>query len=87
MHTVQGLSAHVAHLSGRHWERGHRRLVQCNGATAAHTNQEVDTAMNAVVNSMTPYKALVRIKRWLRRKFRKPADITIRQFYGHVRPT
>ena len=55
-----------------------------NAARPDHSNAEIEAGMNHVIESMSPYKALARVKRWARRKCRKPADMTIRAFYGHL---
>ena len=44
----------------------------------------VQKGIDAVVIYMCPYKALPRIKRWLRRKCRKEVGMTIREFYTHL---
>ena len=44
---------------------------------------DITYGINAVVQYMVPYKVLPRVKRWMRRKCRKQADMTIREFYNH----
>lgn len=44
---------------------------------------DVTRAINAIVEYMTPYKGLQRQKRWMRRRCRKPADMTAREFFNH----
>ena len=48
------------------------------------TNEMVEEGMKAVIVQACPYKALARTKRWLRRKCRKPVDMSIRVFYMHL---
>ncbi len=47
-------------------------------------DDDVQNGVDNVVIYMSPYKALPRIKRWLRRECRKPADMTIREFHTHI---
>ena len=44
---------------------------------------DITYAVDDLVSYMTPFKALQRIKRYLRRSCRKPNDMTTRQFYNH----
>jgi len=44
----------------------------------------VARALNAVVNSLLPSKTLQRVKRYLRREARKPADMTVRAYFMHI---
>ena len=44
---------------------------------------DITFAIGDLVAYMTPFKALQRIKRYLRRSCRKPSDMTARQFYNH----
>ena len=67
-------------------------LARCNAAYAtvmatAIPDPEVNDVRAAIehaVGSVIPYKALERQKRFMRRKMRKPADMTIRQYAGHL---
>jgi hypothetical protein len=54
------------------------------GALPDPTVIHVATAVEQAAASMIPYKALERQKRFMRRKMRKPADMTIRQYAGHL---
>ena len=47
------------------------------------TNDWVAQSCEAVIEYITPANALPRVKRYLRRNCRKPADMTIREFYTH----
>ena len=52
-------------------------------AEPALAGEHVVTGVLGVVNFMVPYKGLQRQKRYMRRKCRKPADMTARVFYNH----
>ena len=41
-------------------------------------------AINYMTTQLVPRKCLATIKRWLRRKCRKPADMSIRDYIGHL---
>ena len=67
-------------------------LARCNTAYAtamaaaipAPEVNDVKAAIEHAVGSVIPYKALERQKWFMRRKMRKPADMTIRQYAGHL---
>ena len=44
---------------------------------------DVVAGIQEVIQFMSPYKALSRVKRYLRRNCRKPADMNVRTFYNH----
>jgi len=79
-----------------HWQNlqeiARRAARQANAdpdAAAAQVNEpalrpeDVRAGMDALITYMTPYKALQRIKRFLRRKCRKPTGMKCRTFYNH----
>jgi hypothetical protein len=45
--------------------------------------QDITRALNSIVEYHVPYKGLQRQKRWMRRKCRKPGDMTAREFFNH----
>ena len=60
------------------------RIAALNMVTTMPLNNDDVMAGNyGVVTYMSPVKALARIKRYLRRKCRKPANMTVREFYNH----
>lgn len=48
------------------------------------TSGDVDRALRGVIRNVCPYKALALQKRFMRRKMRKPHDMKIRQYAGHL---
>ena len=48
------------------------------------TPEQVIASLDEMVSKLAPYKAFPRMKRWLRRKCRKTADTSIRDFYHHL---
>ena len=53
-------------------------------ANAPNREQNI-RAMNDVIASMVPFKALQMVKRYLRRECRKPQDMQVRAFYTNLR--
>ena len=56
-------------------------VVRTNGIDHYLTDDMVDLALQQVVTDMLPKKVLARVKRYFRRECRKPADMSIRDFY------
>lgn len=50
----------------------------------ATTIPDVTAGINGVIVYMTPYKALQRVKRYLRRKCRKPSDMRVKEFFVNL---
>ena len=48
-------------------------------------DQDVMPALNYTLADVLPKKVVARVKRQLRRYTRKPADMTVRQYYQHLR--
>ena len=46
-------------------------------------NHDVDVGIREIMNFVVPFKGLQRQKRFMRRKCRKPIDMTAREFYNH----
>lgn len=47
------------------------------------TTLDISMAIEHLISFMAPYKTLQRVKRYLRRQCRKPADMNVRTFYNH----
>ena len=61
------------------------QLTAYNGVAKPDKNDDdVQSGIDAMVIYMCPYKALPRIRRWLRRSCRKSVGMTIREFYTHL---
>ena len=60
-----------------------QQAARDNVAQPALELVDIVFAIQAVVTYMCPYKALPRVKRWMRRRCRKGADMPIRAFYNH----
>ncbi len=70
-------------------EVGDVLAARINTAVAAVARPDINTddvqyGINAVVDYVAPYRALNRLKRFMRRKMRKPADMKLREFYNHL---
>ena len=44
----------------------------------------LDSAVMAVIKHMAPFRALQRVKRWLRRSSRKPADMSVSEYFTAI---
>ena len=49
----------------------------------AINTDDVDAGIRAIMDFVVPFKGLQRQKRFMRRKCRKPADMSAREFYNH----
>ena len=49
----------------------------------ALTNEMVQAGLKNIIEDVAPHRALAKVKRYLRRFCRKPADMKIRQFVSH----
>jgi len=45
---------------------------------------DIENGMHEVITTQCPYKALAKQKRYMRRKMRKPNDLTTRQYVNHL---
>ena len=57
------------------------RAIQMPAADAS----SFAAGINELINFMSPYKALIRVKRQLRRHSRKPADMTVNEYFAAIR--
>jgi hypothetical protein len=64
--------------------RAEAYLNVIEGALPEATPAFVAKGLQAAISSAIPYKALERQKRFMRRKMRKPADMAIRKYVGHI---
>ena len=65
-------------------DAGRRATIAAQPAVQHLTEIQFDEALNFVISNMIPTKALARIKRYLRRECRKPADMKVRTYFQHL---
>ena len=58
-----------------------RQVIIGQGVDHYRVVAHLDTAVNMTVTNLLPMKALAKSKRSVRRNMRKPADMTVRQYY------
>jgi hypothetical protein len=61
-----------------------RSMAQAITSDLFYTDDVIKLALNHVVGNSVPKKALQRVKRYLRRDCRKPADMKVRDYYTHL---
>lgn len=61
-----------------------RAALMVAGIVPHRTNAHFEHAINEIITNLAPKKALQRVKRYLRRECRKPADMKVRTYYQHV---
>lgn len=62
------------------------RVTAAGNAVAmpAFSNEDLEQGLRGVMNYVCPYKALAKQKRFMRRRMRKPADMTVRTYVNLI---
>ena len=92
VHKENWTQAATAHANGLVRVRGEAEAALIARRAAAYiafaepdkTKEEVTAGLNGVIKAVTPYKGLEKQKRFMRRKMRKPTDMTIRLYVNHL---
>ena len=58
--------------------------IEAQGVGHYEADAHFTLAMRSVVNQLAPKKSLQRVKRYLRRDCRKPADMKVRTYFQHI---
>ena len=61
-----------------------RAVIQAHGVRHYWHLDDIEGALNFVVTEVLPHKVLARVKRSLRRDMRKPPNMPIRKYWGHL---
>jgi hypothetical protein len=58
--------------------------IRANGVVHYAHDDHFTLAVNSLINHLAPKKSLQRVRRYLRRECRKPADMKVRAYYQHI---